>query len=205
MQIALAISAALMTATLVALDTMFKGYELNADSASTHVVARIATNRITSLVRTGTDFGPFPANVLDQSQNPLVADYFEFVSARDNSGNPTMISRIEFRYPGEGALYRQWGLRQTPPALGFTPTGPGTLHLVMESQTDGTVREFTLLERVQAAQFVLRYDIGPTLTRATIDLTVEPEIPESVKLETDAPPQVVRIVASAMPRQLIAP
>ena len=56
MQMALIISALLFTALLTALDTMFKGYETNADAASSNVVTRLVVNRVLSLVRTGTDF-----------------------------------------------------------------------------------------------------------------------------------------------------
>ena len=38
--------------------------------------------------------------------------------------------------------------------------------------------------------------------RASSLATVEPAMPEDVKLDTDAPPQVVRVVASAMPRRI---
>jgi prepilin-type N-terminal cleavage/methylation domain-containing protein len=203
MLIALAISGALLSATLVALDTTFKGYEVNADSASSHVVTRIAVNRIMGLVRTGADFGPMPGDVLDNAQNPMVADYFEFVSERDGAGDPVTLTRIEYRYDGAGALYRSWGVSQTPPALGFEPTGPGELHLVQIDADTGAETSFLLLERVRSVRFVLSYDVGPRLERCTMDITVEPAIPEDLKLESDAPPQTVRLVASAMPRRIV--
>ncbi len=203
MLIAIAISGALLSATLVALDTTFKGYEVNADSASSHVVTRIAVNRIMGLVRTGTDFGPMPSDVLDNAQNPMVADYFEFVSERDEFGNPVTLTRIEYRYADQGALYRSWGVAQTPPPLGFEPSGPGELHLVqIDADTDAET-SFLLLERVRAVRFVLSYDVGPRLERCTMDVTVEPLVPDDLKLTTDAPPQTVRLVASAMPRRIV--
>lgn len=203
MQIALAISALLLTATLVALDTMFKGYEINADSASTHVVTRIAVNRMMSLIRAGTEFGPMPVDVLDNDQNPLVADYIEFASLHDDDGNPLTITRIEYRYPNAGALHRTWGIGEEQPALGFTPTGPGELWLVQIHVAAGSQSEYLLLREVRSARFTMAYDVGPSLVRATIDVTVEPTMPIDVKLESDAPPQVVRVVASAMPRRII--
>ncbi len=203
MQIALAISAMLLTATLVALDTMFKGYEINADSASSHVVTRIAVNRITSLVRSGTDFGPMPLDVLDNDQNPLIADHIEFVSRREADGDPATVTRIEFRYAEHGAQLQSWGIGEDQPPLGFTPSGPGDLWLVQTDVATGAVTEFLMLREVRSARFTLAYDVGPTLVRATLDVTVEPAMPEDVKLETDAPPQVVRVVASAMPRRIV--
>lgn len=203
LQIALAISAMLLTATLVALDTMFKGYEVNADSASSHVVTRIAVNRVLALIRTGTDFGPMPLDVLDVQQNPLVSDHIEFVSQRNALGEPATITRIEYRYPEAGALHQSWGIGQAQPPLGFEPAGPGAIWLVQINVASGAEQEFQLLREVRSARFTLAYDIGPTLARATLDLTVEPAIPEDIKLESDAPPQVVRIVASSQPRRVI--
>jgi prepilin-type N-terminal cleavage/methylation domain-containing protein len=202
LQIALAISALLLTATLVALDTMFKGYEINADSASSHVVTRIAVNRVLAMIRMGTDFGPMPLDVLDVDQNPLIADNIEFVSQRDAAGDPVTITRIEYRYPGVGALHQSWGIGEDQPDLGFEPTGPGELWIVQIDVATSAEQEFELLREVRSARFILAYDVGPTLARATIDITVEPAIPEDVKLESDAPPQVVRVVASAQPRRI---
>lgn len=202
LQIALAISALLLTATLVALDTMFKGYEINADSASTNVVTRIAVNRMLALIRMGTDFGPIPLDVLDVDQNPLNADNIEFVSQRNSDGDPTTITRIEYRYPGVGAIHQSWGIGETQPDLGFVPTGPGELWLVQIDVASGNTREFELLREVRSARFTLAYDVGPKLVRATVDITVEPVIPDDVKLDSDAPPQVVRVVASAQPRRI---
>ncbi len=202
MLIAVAISSAILSAMMVSLDNTFKGFETNADSASSHVVSRIAVNRLLTMVRTGTEFGPVPNDVLDSEINPLVADYFEFVSERDADGNPVTISRVEFRYPGAGALYRSWGIGQDPPPLNITPTGLGELHLVQTDVASGDVTEFLLLSEVRAARFVLRYDIGPRLERATIDLTIDPRTSGETHFASDASAQAVRIVASAMPRQL---
>jgi prepilin-type N-terminal cleavage/methylation domain-containing protein len=202
LQIALAISALLLTATLVALDTMFKGYEINADSASSHVVTRIAVNRILALIRMGTDFGPMPLDVLDVAQNPLVADNIEFVSQRDSAGDPATITRIEYRYPGVGAIHQSWGIGEDQPDLGFEPTGPGELWIVQIDVATSEQQEFQMLRDVRSARFILAYNIGPTLARATLDITVEPAIPADIKLESDAPPQVIRVVASAEPRRI---
>lgn len=64
MLIALAITASLLTATLVALDASFKSYQLTTESASTHVVSRIMMHRMLAMIRTGANFGPFPENPL---------------------------------------------------------------------------------------------------------------------------------------------
>ena len=202
MQIALVISALLFTALLTSLDTMFKGYRTNADAASSNVVTRLVVNRVLSMVRTGSDFRPWPDDVLDTNANPLYSDYMEFVSVRDDLGNPEETVRIEFRYAGNGALLRRWGVGQPEPALDFQPSGPGELWLVRTELASGTQTESILLDQVRDVRFTLRYGIGPRLERATIDITAEPSVPESIQLAADAPPAALRLVASAMPRRV---
>lgn len=202
MQVATLISALLMSATLVALDTTFKAYEINADAASSNVVTRIVVNRVLAMVRTGRDFRPLPDDVLANSENPVLSDYMEFVSAVDADGIPTEVSRIEYRYAAEGAQLRVWGNGEPEPDLGFEPTGPGELWLVRITLSDDSTQEAMLLDQVRSCRFVLRYGIGPRLERATMDLVVEPDAPESVRVASDAPPRVTRLVASAMPRRI---
>ncbi|GAB4550706.1 MAG: hypothetical protein Tsb0013_12570 [Phycisphaerales bacterium] len=202
MQIALVISALLFTAMLTALDTMFKGYETNADAASSNVVTRLVVNRVLSLVRTGTDFRPLTDDVLDTNENPVFCDFMEFVSRRNDAGEPVESIRVEYRYPGEGAQYRVWGVGEPEPALGFTPQGNGELWLVRTDLTNNAETESLLVANVRHFLITLRYDIGPRLERATIDITTEPQQPQSVALSTDAPPPALRMVASAMPRRI---
>ncbi|MBN8645888.1 MAG: prepilin-type N-terminal cleavage/methylation domain-containing protein, partial [Planctomycetes bacterium] len=57
MLIAIAISSAVLTSMMVALDTMFKGYQQTSGAVSTNVVARIAVNRVLGMIRGGSDFG----------------------------------------------------------------------------------------------------------------------------------------------------
>ncbi|MBL0926864.1 MAG: prepilin-type N-terminal cleavage/methylation domain-containing protein [Phycisphaerales bacterium] len=202
MLIALTISATLLTAALVALDASFKGYERTSDSASTQVVTRIAMDRILGLIRTGTDFGPLPDNILDNQRNPIRADYFEYVSGRDAAGNPSEITRVEHRWPGRAALRRSWPAAGSPPPLGFQPSGAGALWLVRINVASGTTQESMLLEEVRRAEFELAFEIGPKLTKATVDITVEPNVPSEMTISTGAVPQTVRLVSSAAPRRL---
>lgn len=202
MQIAIVISALLFTAMLTSLDTMFKGYETNADAASSNVVTRLVVNRVLSMVRTGTDFRPWPDDVLDNDENPMFADYMEFVSVRDDNGTPTEVIRIEYRYEEEGAQYRRWGDGEDEPDLGFVDTGNNTLWMVRTDLASDVETEAMLLDNVRAFRFTLKYTIGPRLERATIDITADPDQPESVALSTDAPPPALRMVASAMPRRV---
>lgn len=78
MLLALAITASLLTATMVALDASFKGYQKTTESASTHVVSRIMMHRLLAMIRTGTDFGPYPANPLVQPT--LTSDYLQLMT-----------------------------------------------------------------------------------------------------------------------------
>src|SRR5690606_4327448 len=63
MLVALAITSALLSASLAALDTSFKSYQMTSQSSSTHVVTRIVMHRMLSMIRVGTEFGPFPEDV----------------------------------------------------------------------------------------------------------------------------------------------
>lgn len=204
MLIAITISSLLMVSLLSALDTMYKLYSVGTDSASTHVVSRITMSRLLGMVRTGSDFGPFPSNVLDESINPLNADYFEFVSLKDENGDPLEITRVEYRLAGETADLRSWGNDETEPSFGGSET-PGELWLLVFDATSAStdpVREAVLLSGVERAVFSLQYDVGPKLSRATIDLVVRPD-DDDLTLTTDAPPETIRLVASAVSRQLI--
>ena len=58
--IALAITATLLTATLAALDASFRAYQATTEEVSTQSIGRIVMHRMLTLIRTGTDFGPFP-------------------------------------------------------------------------------------------------------------------------------------------------
>lgn len=203
MLVAITISSVLLTATLGALNAMFKGYEQTTDSASAHVVARIAVNRILGMIRTGSDFGPFPTDVLNTSQNPLNSDYFEYVSARNSSGVATQITRIELRYPGGDPPHRTWAPGEDPPELEFEPSGPGDLWVVLIDPASGEENAYLLIAGVANVMFTLEYDVGPRLLRTTIDITINSAPQEDLDVATGAVPQTVRLVASAMPRRSI--
>ena len=65
------------------------------------------------------------------------------------------------------------------------------------------IEERPLLSGVREAMFILEYDVGPRLRRATLYLTIVPNDVEDIRTgavgsETPA----IRMVASAVPRQL---
>lgn len=208
MLVATAISSTLLVSALVALDSMFKGYKETTESASTHAVTRIVVNRMLSLIRTGSDFGPFPVDVLDNESNPVFANYFEFSSEFDDDGIATEVTRIEFRLPGEEAQLQSWGPTDSPPAQLTFEGGEAAEHgelwyvLIDVSEEDPVIeQEHQLLPGVRSAVFTLEYDIGPRLTRGTIDLIVEPNDSIDLTVSAESAPQTIRLVASAMPRQ----
>jgi len=211
MMIALTISVTLLTATLAALDSMFKGYKQTTESASTHLVSRIVMSRLTSMIRTGQDFGPLPDSVLNKDDNPIAADYFEIVSARDADGDPIERIRVEYRVPAAYAAanpswanppLRSWGVAAGPPDV-LWPGVPGELWFVRLDLTEdppAVIQENPLLTGVRRVVFTMRYDIGPKLLRTTIDMTIEPNDSRDLTLGVESTAQSYRIVASAAPR-----
>lgn len=209
MLIAIAITSTILSATLVAFDSMYKVYDTATDSASNHVVARITVNRLLGMIRTGSDFGPFPADVLDRTWNPLKADYFEFASGVDETTEEiTEITRVEYRFAATGAANRVWQVNADPPIPDGEPTDgtadPGELWLVVIDLVEDTEEEFLMLSDVRSATFTLEYDIGPRLVRGTVDITFEPTLATDNGTWTPATPETVRLVASAIPRRSVS-
>lgn len=189
MLIALTISAMLLTATLSALDASYKQYKSTTESASTHVISRIVMHRLLAMIRTGVEFGPFPADVFDDAQNPVVSDFMEFRSERDIADGIDRITRIELRpAPKAGDPGELWYV-----LLDSDPNNPSILV------------ERPLIRGVLGASFTLRYSrVNSLLDLATIDLTIEPNDSQDLRLGAlgdPSAPQTIRLVASAAPRQ----
>jgi len=189
MLVALTISAMLLTATLAALDASFKQYKSTTESASTHVVSRIVMHRLLSMIRTGVEFGPFPADVYDTNQNPVVSDFIEFRSEHDIAAGISRITRIELR-PGP------------------TQADPGELwYVLIDTSGDPVVvtEEHPLIRGVEQLAFTLRFNtIDAALDRATIDMTIAPNDSQDLRMGVTSDPgapQTIRLVASAAPRQ----
>ena len=75
MLIALAITAALLSATMMALHSSFNAYQSTTEVASTHTISRLVMSRMLALLRTGQEFGPIPLDPLDTLVN---SNYIEF-------------------------------------------------------------------------------------------------------------------------------
>lgn len=184
MLVALAISATLLTATLQAFDASWRGYKHTTESASTHVVSRIVVHRMLAMIRTGTQFGPFPTDVLDEAQNPLTSNFMEFIAEADRVAGTGQVTRIERRaVAGVANEFELW-------------------YVLLEGSTGSVVQERPLLRGVREAAFILEYEPGPRLVRATIDLTVQPNDDADTRIGVGADTPTIRLVASATPRQL---
>ncbi len=185
--IALSITATLLAATLGALDASFKSYKNTTETASTHVVARIVMYRLMSMIRTGKEFGPYPIDPLDASQNPVISDAIEFVAMEDESTSFRRIVRIERR-------------DATDPSR-----GPSELWYIQTDYSGGVQsaqNEAPLLSNVTDSRFTLEYDVGPRLMRATVDITVSPNDVQDARMFSDLNAPTVRFVSSACPRRL---
>lgn len=186
--VSLVIISTLLTATMAALDASFKAYKVTTESASTHVVARMVASRVASMVRTGTEFGPFPADVLDVTQNPMVSTSIEFKVADDPATNSATIVTLERRDPDNNG--------QPPFELWYE-------ELQISNGVPQPVRERPLLTGLQELQFTLEYDVGPRLRQATMDMTVLPnDFQDGAFHVQSVDTPVVRLVQSMRPQKL---
>lgn len=181
MLVALTISATLLAATFGALDASFKSYKRTTESASTHVVTRIVMHRVMTMIRTGTDFGPFPNNPIEMPE--IESDWIEFVARLDDDTGESQVARIERRDSEEDGLSELWMILTT-----------------VQSGVVTDIQERPLLVGVLGVRFLLEYDVGPTLRRATVDLTVLPNDLQDVAIAADLQTPSIRMVASASPR-----
>jgi len=183
---ALTISSLLLTACLVALDSSFKSYEATTESASTHVVSRLVMHRVLAMIRQGEEFGPYPLDVLVPTR--LESDYIEFVSFQDTATGVRQVTRLE-------------------KAQDTQASGTYQLQYHRWDYLNGTLQRsfsYPLVRNLKEAHFTMEYDIGPRLTRATVDLTIKPDdvSTTATQLHTELHSPVLRLVASATPRKL---
>lgn len=181
--IALTITSTLLTATMAALDASFKSYKVTTEGASTNVVARIVMQRVTSMVRTGENFGPYPVNPITTPD--VQSTWMEFVSFRDPVSGVHRVTRLE-RRDGVGA------------------NGPYELWYVVTSFANDvfdSTSEAPLLVGLNKVQFDLQYDVGPRLKRVTVDLIIQPNDVQDAAIGANIETPTIRLVASASPRQ----
>ncbi len=168
--IAIAITAALLTATLVALDASFRAYRSTTSEVSTQSMGRIVMNRLLTLLRTGTEFGPYPA---DPRVSRIRSDHIEF---RTQEGE---VVTIRWDRVGQALTYQIEG--QAPVELLDGVVGT--------EDADGNPIE----------PFTLEFAQGRRLYRASIDIGVEPDDVIDLGIE-GAQARRIRLVGSAMPR-----
>ncbi len=177
MLIALAITAILLAAVMVALHASFMAYQSTTEIASTHTIGRLVMHRILALIRTGQDFGPFPINPQDSI---VLSNEIEFLTPAGNLVVIEWIETADATHPQPNALY--------------AVINNGQPRLMLEGvvqQPDGAGG--------QTPPFTLEYEMGRRLYRATIDLTIVPDDNMSVAIDGENQQQL-RLVASAMPR-----
>lgn len=188
MLIALAITAMLLTATMVAIDVSFRAYAAAAESAGTQTATRLVTHRLLTLIRTATAHGPTLPNTTatpavtyferDNGQTDpsiLVSNYLRLI---DKQGQDV---RIEYRAEDE------------------------ELWLIVKPHDSTVTTEQPLLGGVTACQFYAhrRQDNEGVwvLERASMEITVEPDRDTTLAIESSQT-QPVRYVASTKPRRL---
>lgn len=178
--LALAITAMLLTATMVAVDASFMAYADAAEQASSQAASRMVTHRIMTLMRTSTAHGPLLPDAgstppVTLSGNTITSWYIELLDPSNN------LMRVEHRAASNELWY------------------------VLTPANGGAVIQQPLLGGVAAAQFhcVRRMnDEGLwVLERGTIDFTVQPGSDSTLALENGRPTPI-RIIASTMPRKL---
>ncbi len=174
--LALSISAALLTATMVSLNACFIAYQVTTEEASTHTVSRLVMHRMMTMVRTGTDFGPLPEDPLD---DVITSDFVEFRDHQDQ------YIRVTFDDQAGTLLYR----------VGENGTDRVLLAGVRRTQLPGA-NEGTLID---VPAFTLEFEKGTHLYRVSMDLTIIPDDNQSTKLDLGAM-RPIRLVASSMPR-----
>ena len=171
--IALAISAVMLTATLVALDVSFRAYQTTTEEASTHTISRLAMHRMITMIRSGTEFGPMP---VDPRDTTVFSDFIEFVLPNGD------VLIIEWREDTQ-TLVVEIGAEE---------------HVLL----GGVVAQFDPDTGERIPPFTLEYELGRTLFRATVDLMVIPDDDQATDLDRGQA-RPIRMVASAMPRSLV--
>lgn len=171
---ALAITAALLTSTMVALDASFMAYQSTTELASTHTIGRLVLHRMLTMIRSGEDFGPFP---LSPTQIVIESDF------------------IQFRTPDDDIIELHWV--EDEEAL-YIILDPGTAFEEQYLLLEGVVAQYDGGGDL-VHPFKLEYISGAQLYRATIDMMIIPDDNMSVQLDGDWVDNI-RLVASAMPR-----
>lgn len=186
MLIALTISATLLVATLTAFHASWLSYKDTTESASTHVVSRIVMHRLQAMLRTASDFQPYPEDVFDVTQNPGTSSWIEFTTVQDLEAGLNRRTRIERRdseqaFAGGRQRFELW-------------------YVLKNGADDSVIDERPLLADLSEVMFIVEYEPGPRLVRATVDLTIAPNDEQDLGVGRRDSTPTIRLVASAVPR-----
>lgn len=169
--LATAITAMVLVAVMVALDASFKAYRATTEATSSGISGRIVLERLQGLIRNGIDFAPYPGS--------LSATVIESDS-------------LDIQRPDGSWITLTWDAGDSA----LTWTEGAATYTVLEGVT-----QLTDGATLPHAPFVLEYQLGRHLHRATIDLYVIPDDEQHLDIEGGLQP-VLRLVGSAMPRNL---
>lgn len=174
--VALAISAALLTATAVAIDASMKSYSINQEQASLMQRARLAMHRIQTYVRSCAEHGPVTDACRTQFASGLVVSDAG-ITMLDDDGR-----QIEFAFDPDGER--------------LIASEDGTEHVLLRGVTAFEVT----LEPIKSATAVKTGGQFDRLLRASIRLTVRSigHAPDAGSAGLD---QSLTFSASAMPRR----
>ncbi|QDU34944.1 hypothetical protein KS4_30210 [Poriferisphaera corsica] len=186
MLVSLAITAMLLTATMVAIDTSFRAYASAAESASTQASTRMVINRLLMMIRNSTAHGPltlteakdFDTNAT-QEESTITSNFLEMIDPKGR------LIRIEHN-ASENTLY-----------LRVDQNGNFTY--------DNSELAQPLLSGVEKAAFYTKHRINDEgiyqLERGSIDLSVVPDRDNTLAIES-ASQSTIRVIASTMPRRI---
>lgn len=184
MLISLAITALLLTATMVAIDTSFKAYAAAAETASTQASTRMVVNRLLTLIRTSRAVGPDNPSVIA----PYDADYMEIL---DSQGGNLRFVYFDADHTVADRRRQLW-LQQ-----GYATAGGGWV----------TTSEQPMLDHVEDCRFTLinveSDDVAGMwqVVRGTIYLKVAAERDNTLAIENGNREPIIAI-ASTMPRRI---
>jgi prepilin-type N-terminal cleavage/methylation domain-containing protein len=176
LMIALAISAALLTAVAMALDASFKAYRINQEQSSLTQRARLATHRVLTSIRQSDAHAPYTGALLANfALGQVIND--SGIQMYDDASN-----LIVFRYddPNDRLIMRTGGVDRT----------------LLEGVTQFNVT----IEPMRSATSIRTGGSYDLLARATILLTLRTNDSTSMNTETTGD-QTVTISSSVMPRR----
>jgi hypothetical protein len=176
MLISLTITAALLTATAVAVDTSFRAYQVNQEQSSLNQAARVAMTRMLATIRGTSAHVPYDS---------YMRTYFQMgymMSGRGISMMDDDSNQVDF--------YHDWETQR------LIAVHDGTEYTLLDGVTAFSVN----LEPMRSAQAVKTGGSFDLLRRATITMTIQTSATSATSTESNGS-QTMTISGSAMPRR----